>query len=98
MKSQISTLVSWSSGKDSAWALHLSEQSEECKIVGPLTTLNSVFDRVAMHNTRREVLEAQVAAAGLPYGLFRCPGRAPIEGGEVVEREGFVFCDVRLMK
>jgi diphthamide synthase (EF-2-diphthine--ammonia ligase) len=56
MKSQISTLVSWSSGKDSAWALHLSEQSEECKIVGPLTTLNSVFDRVAMHNTRREVL------------------------------------------
>ncbi|HME31579.1 MAG TPA: hypothetical protein VKG65_02390 [Terriglobales bacterium] len=73
MKSQASTLVSWSSGKDSAWALHLLQQSEEYKIVGLLTTLNSVFDRVAMHSTRREVLEAQAAAAGLPLQVIPLP-------------------------
>ena len=73
MKSQVSTLVSWSSGKDSAWALHLLRQSEEYKIVGLLTTLNSVFDRVAMHSTRRKVLEAQAAAAGLPLQVIPLP-------------------------
>src|SRR5271167_1151823 len=73
MKSQVSTLVSWSSGKDSAWALRLLQQSEEYKIVGLLTTLNSVFDRVAMHSTRRKVLEAQAAAAGLPLQVIPLP-------------------------
>jgi len=59
-------LVSWSSGKDSAWALHLLRQRADCEIVGLLTTVNSEFDRVAMHGTRRSVLEAQAEAAGLP--------------------------------
>lgn len=58
-------LLSWSSGKDSAWALHLLRQRSDCEIVGLLTTLNSEFDRVAMHGTRRSVLEAQAKAAGL---------------------------------
>ena len=73
MKSQVATLVSWSSGKDSAWALHVLQQSDEYKIVGLLTTLNSVFDRVAMHSTRREVLEAQAAAADLPLQVIPLP-------------------------
>ena len=73
MKSQVATLVSWSSGKDSAWALHLLQQSKENKIVGLITTLNSAFDRVAMHSTRREVLEAQAAAAGLPLQIISLP-------------------------
>src|SRR5271169_866042 len=73
MKSQVSTLVSWSSGKDSAWVLHLLQQSEEYRIVGLRTTLNSVFDRVAMHSTRREVLEAQAAVAGLPIQVIPLP-------------------------
>ena len=73
MKSRVPTLVSWSSGKDSAWALHLLQQSEEYKIVGLLTTLNSAFDRAAMHSTRREVLEAQAAAAGLPLQIIPLP-------------------------
>lgn len=60
------TLLSWSSGKDSAWALHVLRQRSDCEIVGLLTTLNSEFDRVAMHGTRRSVLEAQAKAAGLP--------------------------------
>jgi uncharacterized protein (TIGR00290 family) len=59
-------LLSWSSGKDSAWALHLLRQNAEYEIVGLLTTLNSAFDRVAMHSTRRGILEAQAEAAGLP--------------------------------
>lgn len=59
-------LLSWSSGKDSAWALHLVRQNAEYEVVGLLTTLNSAFDRVAMHSTRRAILEAQADAAGLP--------------------------------
>ena len=59
-------LLSWSSGKDSAWALHLLRQRPDCKIVGLLTTLNREFDRVAMHGTRRSVLEAQAKTARLP--------------------------------
>jgi uncharacterized protein (TIGR00290 family) len=60
------TLLSWSSGKDSAWTLHVLRQCADCEIVGLLTTMNSAFDRVAMHGTRRSVLEAQAKAAGLP--------------------------------
>jgi uncharacterized protein (TIGR00290 family) len=64
-------LVSWSSGKDSAWTLHVVRQSNEYEIVGLLTTINSSFDRVAMHGVRRELLEAQADAAGLP--LWKVP-------------------------
>jgi uncharacterized protein (TIGR00290 family) len=64
-------LVSWSSGKDSAWTLHVLRQSNEYEIVGLLTTLNASFDRVAMHGVRRELLEAQAKAAGLP--LWKVP-------------------------
>lgn len=59
-------LMSWSSGKDSAWALHLLKQDAGVKVCGLLTTVNTEFDRVAMHGTRRSVLEAQAAAANLP--------------------------------
>jgi uncharacterized protein (TIGR00290 family) len=59
-------LLSWSSGKDSAWALHLLRRQGEYEIAGLVTTINSVFDRVAMHSTRRELVEAQARASGLP--------------------------------
>ena len=59
-------LISWSSGKDSAWTLHVLRQSGEYEIAGLLTTMNAEFDRVAMHGTRRELVEAQAEAAGLP--------------------------------
>jgi uncharacterized protein (TIGR00290 family) len=64
-------LVSWSSGKDSAWALQVLRRSNEYEIVGLLTTINSNFDRVAMHGVRRELVEAQADAAGLP--LWKVP-------------------------
>jgi uncharacterized protein (TIGR00290 family) len=66
-------LVSWSSGKDSAWALHLLRQQGDCEIVALLTTLNTAFDRVAMHGTRRTILEAQAKAAGLPLWVVPLP-------------------------
>jgi uncharacterized protein (TIGR00290 family) len=64
-------LVSWSSGKDSAWALQVLRRSNEYEIVGLLTTINSNFDRVAMHGVRRELVEVQADAARLP--LWKVP-------------------------
>lgn len=66
-------LLSWSSGKDSAWALHHLRREPDVVLVGLLTTLNSEFQRVAMHGTRRSVLEAQAAAAQLPLWLVPLP-------------------------
>ena len=60
------TLLSWSSGKDSAWSLHLLGQQKEHEIVGLLTTFNQAADRVAMHAVRRSLVEAQAKAAGIP--------------------------------
>ena len=67
------TLLSWSSGKDSAWALHLLRQQPQYEIVGLVTTINSAFDRVAMHSTRRELVEMQAEAAGLPLEAVPLP-------------------------
>ena len=67
------TLLSWSSGKDSAWTLHVLRQRTDIELVGLLTTINTEFDRVAMHGTRRSVLEAQAEAAGLPLWPIPLP-------------------------
>lgn len=66
-------LVSWSSGKDSAWMLHVLRRTHPDAVVGLLTTTNAVFDRVAMHGVRREVLEAQARAAALPLHVVPLP-------------------------
>lgn len=66
-------LVSWSSGKDCAWALHLLRQRPDIEVVGLLTTINAEFDRVAMHGTRRSILVAQAAAADLPLWIIPLP-------------------------
>ncbi len=58
-------LIAWSSGKDSAWTLHRLRQSPDIEIAGLLTTFNAEFNRVAMHAVRRELVDAQAAAAGL---------------------------------
>jgi uncharacterized protein (TIGR00290 family) len=60
------TLLSWSSGKDSAWSLHLLRQQNDCEVVGLLTTFNQAANRVAMHAVRRSLVEAQANAAGIP--------------------------------
>jgi uncharacterized protein (TIGR00290 family) len=66
-------LLSWSSGKDSAWSLHVLRQQGEYEIVGLLTTFNESAGRVAMHAVRRELVEQQAAAAGLPLWSIPLP-------------------------
>lgn len=59
-------LLAWSSGKDSAWTLHVLREQGEVEVVGLLTTINQAFDRVAMHAVRTDLLRAQAEAADLP--------------------------------
>jgi uncharacterized protein (TIGR00290 family) len=66
-------LLSWSSGKDSAWSLHVLRQRGEYEVVGLLTTFNGEADRVAMHAVRRELVEWQAAAAGLRLWAVALP-------------------------
>jgi uncharacterized protein (TIGR00290 family) len=72
-------LLSWSSGKDSAWALHILNQQQPGTVAALLTTVNEAVDRVAMHGVRREVLEAQARAAGLPLVVVPIPHPCPNE-------------------
>jgi uncharacterized protein (TIGR00290 family) len=58
--------LAWSSGKDSAWALHTMRQAREFEVVALLTTVNRAHNRVAMHAVRESLLEIQAEAAGLP--------------------------------
>ena len=72
-------LLSWSSGKDSAWALHLLNQQYPGAVAALLTTVNEAVDRVAMHGVRRSVLEAQARAARLPLHVVHIPHLCPNE-------------------
>ncbi|WP_116475355.1 Dph6-related ATP pyrophosphatase [Zobellella maritima] len=67
------TLMSWSSGKDSAWALYTLQQSQEFEVVGLFTTVNEAFDRVAMHGVRTELLQQQAKSIGLPLEVISIP-------------------------
>lgn len=67
------TWLSWSSGKDSAWALHMLRQSDEYEVTCLFTTINSTFARVAMHAVRVELLRQQAQAVGLPLHLIEIP-------------------------
>jgi uncharacterized protein (TIGR00290 family) len=70
-------LLSWSSGKDSAWTLQTLRSMEEVEVVGLLTTLNEAFERVAMHAVRRELVQAQAKAVGLPLREVMLPWPCP---------------------
>jgi uncharacterized protein (TIGR00290 family) len=74
------TLLAWSSGKDSAWALGRLRSTPEVEVVGLLTTVNATHDRVAMHAVRRQLLERQAEAVGLPLHVvditWPCPNGA----------------------
>ena len=72
-------LLSWSSGKDSAWALHILNQTHPGAVGALLTTVNEAVDRVAMHAVRRDVLAAQAAAADLPLRVVPIPHPCPNE-------------------
>ena len=67
------TLLSWSSGKDSAWTLHVLRQRPDLEIVGLMTTMNQVYQRVAIHAVRLELLRLQAKAVGLPLHIVDLP-------------------------
>jgi uncharacterized protein (TIGR00290 family) len=73
------TLIAWSSGKDSAWALYEARQSGEYEIVGALTTVTETFGRVSMHGVREELLRAQLESAGIPPIIVPIPYPCPNE-------------------
>ena len=73
------TLIAWSSGKDSAWALHEARRSGEHEIVGALTTVTETFGRVSMHGVRAELLSAQLDAIGIPPIIVPIPFPCPNE-------------------
>ena len=86
------TLLSWSTGKDSAWALHLLRQ-QGVEVVGLFTTVNSAFDRVAMHGVRRTLARAQAEAAGLP--LTELPIPYPCSNAQYEEIMGAFVAQAR---
>ncbi|MGH9541509.1 MAG: ATP-binding protein [Terriglobales bacterium] len=104
-------LISWSGGKDCAWALHRLRRHPEIELAGLLTTFNEAFDRVAMHAVRRELIAAQAEAAGLPLWPVPLPwpcdnaayetrmraacDRAVAEGIELVAFGDLFLTDVR---
>ena len=90
-------VVSWSTGKDSAWTLHVLRAQYPGCTAGLLTTVNEAFDRVAMHAVRRALVTAQAEAVGLPLYAIDLPWPCPNEVYEsrmadavrVLEADGF---------
>jgi uncharacterized protein (TIGR00290 family) len=101
------TLLSWSSGKDCAWALHLLRQRGEVEVVGLVTTYNEAFGRVAMHGVRMDLVQAQAKAARLPLQVIPLPWpctneiyeermRNVVERARSQEIRAFAFGDLHL--
>jgi uncharacterized protein (TIGR00290 family) len=80
-------LISWSSGKDSAWMLHVLRQQAGIEIVGLVTSFNQAAGRVAMHAVRRELVERQATVANLPLWSVQLPWSCPNEVYEARMRE-----------
>jgi uncharacterized protein (TIGR00290 family) len=86
-------LLSWSTGKDSAWTLHVLRQQYPGAVAGLLTTVNQAFDRVAMHAVRRTLVEAQARAAGVPLHAVNIPwpcSNAQYEEAMTIAVNGFL--------
>src|SRR5262245_4828515 len=70
-------LLAWSSGKDSAWSLHLLRQDPALDVVGLFTTVDEASGRVAVHGVPRSLLHAQCASAGLELHEIPIPQPCP---------------------
>jgi uncharacterized protein (TIGR00290 family) len=79
MAARPKALLAWSSGKDSAYALHVVRSEGAVEVVGLLTTVNAAFGRVAMHGVRQELVAAQAEAADLPLLAVPIPHLCPNE-------------------
>jgi len=80
------TMLSWSSGKDSAWSLHMLRQDPDIVVDGLFCTINQKFDRVAMHAVRVQLLRQQADSIGLPLQLIPIP--YPCSNAEYAENMG----------
>ena len=80
-------LLSWSSGKDSAWTLYQLQQDPSVEVVGLLTTFNSQFNRSAIHGVRQQLLQLQAQAAGLPLFEIALPWPCSNEQYETIMGE-----------
>jgi uncharacterized protein (TIGR00290 family) len=78
------TLLSWSSGKDSAWALHLIRQDSRIELLGLFTVVNQRYNRVSMHGTRLEMLQQQAQAVGLPLQTINLPDPCTNEQSDAI--------------
>jgi len=81
------TLVSFSSGKDSAWMIHVLRQTPGVELAGLLTTVNAAAGRVAMHAVRESLLQMQADALGLPLQIIHIPSPCPNEVYEQLMRD-----------
>ena len=86
------TLLSWSSGKDSAWALHLLRQDPTTDHMGLFTVMNQKYNRVSMHATRLELLDRQAEAAGLPIQLINLPDPCTNDECDAIMRQFITEC------
>ncbi len=86
MSGRPKALLCWSSGKDSAWTLHVLRRENKVEIAGLLTTVNHAYERVAMHAVRLELLTAQAEAVGVP--LWTVPIPSPCSNKEYEEAMG----------
>jgi uncharacterized protein (TIGR00290 family) len=84
--------LSWSSGKDAAWMLHLLNQQHPGAVRLLVTSTNAAFDRVAMHGVRRELVEAQAAATGLPLRIVPLPW--PCSNADYEQRMGALVAEL----
>lgn len=86
-------VLSWSSGKDSAWTLYHLQQDPMVEVVGLLTTFNGEFNRSAIHGVRRQLLRLQAEAAGLP--LIEIPLPWPCSNEQYESRMGIALDNAR---
>ncbi len=77
MNAKPKAILAWSSGKDSAFALHAVRTSGDLEVTGLLTTVTDAYGRVSMHGVREEILDRQAARAGLPLTKVRIPAPCP---------------------
>jgi len=81
------TLLSWSSGKDSAWALHVLQRDPGIELLGLFTVMNQRYNRVSMHATRSELLARQADAVGLPLQRIHLPDPCTSEQCDAIMRK-----------
>ncbi|MCZ6884895.1 MAG: adenine nucleotide alpha hydrolase [Alphaproteobacteria bacterium] len=72
-------ILAWSSGKDSAYALHVVRREGLFDVIGLLTTVTHAYGRVSMHGVREDILDLQALRAGLGVTKVRIPAPCPNE-------------------